>query len=172
MDGPKNVPDWIEREVREKEQQQKEGEADRQRQMAAATSVREGSPIFWNRFLARLKSNTDALPQLKEELVGSTSVFGPGQQTSVEQSCILQVNRQSVKYGPEICQLNLFHRPGGTVIRRNFEGEPLSDIRLQVGEKEVKASVDGYGPFSPEELADHIVRSMVERVRPKSGRGE
>lgn len=167
MDETESKPDWIEREVRHKEQQQKESEANHRRQMAAATKVREGSLDFWMRFVARLKSNTDSLPDLREELVGSTTVLGHGQQMRAEESCVLQVNRQSVKYGPDICQLNLFHRSGGMVIRRNFEGRPLSDIQLQTDEKEVKALVDGYGPFSPVKLADHVVRWMVERVRPK-----
>jgi hypothetical protein len=158
------LPDWIAERQREKAEQDRKAAEDAERQLVAAKQVQTGSPEFWQHLLDRLAFNVKALPELPDdELVGSVSPMGAAH--SPELSCHIQVNRQSVRRGPELSKMNLWYQPGGDRIRRWYQDRKMDDIDLQPGHNGVVAVIDGKMPMTAERLGDHIVRWMADRVR-------
>jgi hypothetical protein len=158
------IPDWItKRELEKTAEEDKAKEISRQ-QFEASKLVQQGGREFWQQLLNRLKINTDALQRLGDELYGSTSPMGDPAGGG-EVSCHIQVDRRSVRLGPELSQMNLFYQPGGHRIRRWYQNRPLDDIELRPSQEGVVAVVDESIPMTSEELADSLVQSMAERVR-------
>ena len=156
------LPDWIAKRRQEKAEQERKDKEDQKKELAAAAQVQTGGPEFWKQLLDRLTLNVNSLPALiGDELVGnaSRSTDGP------ELSCYIQVNRQSVKHGPALSQMNLWYKPGGYRIRRWYQNREMKDIILQAGSKGVSAVIDGSEPMTAVELGDNIVRNMVFQVR-------
>jgi hypothetical protein len=159
---PENVPDWIKAEIVDKVDQQLRNGEKTQCDLEAANAVEVGGPDFWTRLTTQLKINTDALPLLGEQLAGSTTVTG-----GAEYCCHVEVNRHSVNPPPELSQLNLFYQPGAQFIRGNYQSQELPNIVLRSRNDNVVAYRNDEGPFTAEELADYIIRLMVEHVRVK-----
>ena len=156
-----NIPDWVKRKKREKEEEERKAEAEHQRQLAASKVVGEKGPDFWKHFVDQVGNNVRALKELEgEELVGMMS----HENNSAELHCYIQVNRQSVKWGPELSQMNLWYRPGTHRIRRWYQNADAGDIELISFGNEVRAKVDRSGPFTAEQLADRLVEWMAEQV--------
>jgi|SRR5665213_406774 len=158
------MPDWIARRQQEKAMQTRaEGEA-LQSQLDASKQVASGGPEFWARLTERLRINVDALPALGEELVGSVSLL-----TGVpELHCHVQVNRQSLKHGPELSHLNLWYRQGGFQIRRWYQDREMPDVILQPSRGTIIATIDNRYHLTAEQLADLIVERMADRVSASS----
>jgi len=155
------IPSWIESLNNQKDRAALQAEKATKRQLEDAAIVSTRSSEFWKELVDRLGVNVKALPQLKgEELVGSIShETGPS-----EHRCYIGVNRQSVQHGPELSWLNLFYRPGATIIRRWYMNEDIGGIELARYGDEVRAIISGK-PKTAQELADLIVRWMADRVK-------
>jgi hypothetical protein len=159
------LPDWIVKRQREKTEQDHKAEEMAQRQLEAAKLVQEGGSEFWQHLIDRLAFNVKALTELpEEELAGSVSPMG-GAMHSPELSYHIQVNRQSVRLGPELSKMNLWYQPGGARIRRWYQDRKMEDITLQPGRQGVVAIIDDNMPMTAERLGDHIVSWMADRVR-------
>jgi hypothetical protein len=161
----RQYPEWIARRQREKREQERRDEEALQRRIEASGRVANEGLSFWDKLVARLKVNVEALPALGDELVGSASLPDRNATRSPELHCHVEVNRQSVPHGPELSQMNLWYRPGGSVIRRWYQNQERSDIALQSGLNGIVAVIDSEAPKTAEELADHIVQWMADRVR-------
>jgi hypothetical protein len=161
-----NTPEWI--------KQHNEQIADaNERAMAAARLrqdaggvIRNGGPDYWKRLANSAAENARALRQLKgEDLAGYCSISeSPQAGNTTEHNCHLQVNRESVRFGPELSQMNLWYVPGTSRIRCWYQNMNFGDIELVVRGNEV------YGVFAgktlkAEQLGEHIVRFMAERVK-------
>jgi len=161
MTNEPSTPEWVRKHnERKAEEARIEAATAEQRRVAAAT-VQAGAPDFWKRFVDRTIVNVRALPNLKgEELIGSVSPSTGGP----ENSCHIQVNRSSVRYGPELSRMNLWYSPGGNQIRCWYQDQPMPNFVLGVGGDEVLAAV-GDDDYTAEQLADCIIEWMAARVK-------
>jgi len=77
--------------------------------------------------------NGQALEKLdREELVGRVSQATSPMRTGVEQNLYIQVNLQSVRFGPELSKMNLWYVPGGSRIRCWYQDQEMADIQLAI----------------------------------------
>jgi hypothetical protein len=126
--------------------------------------IHDKGPEFWQQLVDRIGINVGALKELEldgEEIVGTMSHGNDG----AERNCHIQVNRVSVRFGPELSQMNLWYRPGGNRIRRWYQNRDAGDIGLVSQGSEVRAVVDRSGPFTAHRLADSLVEWMAEQVK-------
>jgi hypothetical protein len=124
--------------------------------------IQQKGPGFWEQLVDRIEVNVKALPELEgTELAGSVSTSG---ESSGELSCIIQVDRRSVKFGPELSHMSLFYKPGEPRIRRWYQDQAMNEIELVTRDNEVLAVIDGIGHLTAPELGDQIVEWMAERV--------
>ena len=161
MTNESNTPEWVRKHNEQKAEEARLATAATEQRRAAAASVQAGGPDFWTRFVDRTILNVRALPDLRgEELVGgvSPSTGGP------EHSCHIQVNRQSVRYSPELSKMNLWYAPGGNQIRCWYQDQPMSNFVLGIRGDEVVANVGG-DHYTAEQLADHVIEWMAARVK-------
>jgi len=159
-----NTPDWIKKHNQESADQKARVDAAERRRQQAAVSLRTAGPDFWQRFVNRVVANANALHTLNgEELVGNVSHSLPGGMTP-EHNCYIQVNRQSVRFGPELSKMNLWFAPGSSKIRCWYQDQEMVDIQLGVRGGSVCAALAG-DLLTAEQLADHIVEWMAERVK-------
>jgi hypothetical protein len=158
-----NTPSWIKRHKGQKETEQNQAELDRQRQLEASTLIRDKGPDFWQQLVEHIAINVRALKELEgEELIGTISVSDQGH----ECNCYFQVNRQSVKFGPELSRMNLWYLPGGSRIRRWYQDQDIGDVELVAYGDEVRALYHS-SPIGAQQLAELTVESMAERVKPR-----
>lgn len=161
---PDNAPDWIKKHNREMEDQNRQADEEGRRQLQASKVVEENGPAFSKQLVDRIGINVKALKELAgEELTGTISLANHGR----ELNCYFQVNRQSVRYGPELSRMSLFYKPGGNRIRRWYQDQDAGDLQLVSNGNEVRASVGGT-PATAQQLADHIVEWMAERVKART----
>ena len=161
MTNEPNIPEWVRSHNERKAEEARLDAAAADQRGATAAAVQAGGPDFWKRFIDRTIVNVRALPDLKgEELVGtvSPSTGGP------EHSCDIQVNRQSVRYGPELSKMNLWYAPGGNQIRCWYQDQPMPNFVLGIGGGKVLAAVGG-DHYTAEQLGDHIIEWMAARVK-------
>lgn len=160
-DKPDDIPSWIATENEQKAAKAQAADEVAQREIDDSALIHKSSPQFWAQLVDRLGVNVKALPKLAgEELVGSVSQLASGG----EENCHIQVNRQSVRFGPELSRMNLFYRPGGSRIRCWYQNQDAGDIELVRSGNEVRA-IDGAARVTAHELADHLVKWMADRVK-------
>jgi hypothetical protein len=161
MTNEPNTPEWVKKHNEELAEKERLAVEAAERRRAAAVSIRASGPDFWSRFVARVIVNVRALPGLRgEELVGSVSPSTGGP----EHSCYIQVNRQSVRYLPELSKMNLWYAPGGNQIRCWYQNQPMPNFVLGIRGGKVLAAVGG-DHYTAEQLADHIIEWMAARVK-------
>jgi hypothetical protein len=162
-------PDWIVQHQREKAAQDRKTEENQQRQLEAAKSVHERGAEFWQQLVDRLAFNAKAVEQgffqTIDERLTAFALPEHDLTHTPDFSCHIQIDRLSVRNGPDSRQMLLYHRPGGNRIRRWYQRQELTDIELQAGPKGVAAVMDRNAPKTTQELADHIVRGMTNSVR-------
>jgi hypothetical protein len=125
--------------------------------------IQQGGPDFWKLLVDRVGVNVRALPELEgEELAGSASLSGA---SGGELSCFIQVDRRSVRFGPQLSHMSLFYQSGGSRIRRWYQDQEMEDIALVTHRNEVRAVIDGDAPMTAQQFGDHIVEWMAERVK-------
>lgn len=164
---PDSTPDWINRHNREKAEEQRRADEDSQRQIEASVMIRQQGPEFWQQLVERLQVNANALTELQgEELFGTVSHSNGGG----ERSCHIGVDRRSVKFGPALSRMNLFYNPGDHRIRRWYQDRDIGDIELVLRGNEVRAVGDGVSPKTAQQLAEHLVMWMAERVKVRRSR--
>jgi hypothetical protein len=161
MTNEPSTPEWVRKHNEQRaEEERLEAAVAAQRRVAVA-SVQADGPDFWTRLVNRTIVNVRALPDFKgEELAGSVSPSTGGP----EHSCLIQVNRESVRYGAELSKMSLWYAPGGNQIRCWYQDQPLPNFVLGASGDGVVASVDG-DIYTAEQLADHIVEWMAARVK-------
>lgn len=163
MNEKENIPDWIKKQKRQKAEEKRQANEISQRQLEAAMLIQQGGPDFWKQLVDRVGVNVRALPELEgEELTGSVSLSAA---SGGELSCFIQVDRRSVRFGPELSHMSLFYRPGESRIRRWYQDREMSDIELVTYHNEVRAVIDGSAPMTAEDLGDQIVEWMAEHVK-------
>jgi hypothetical protein len=163
-----NTPDWIKTHNREKAEEKRQSNEIGQRQLEASLVIKDTGPEFWKQLVDRVGVNVGALPSLEgEELAGSVSVTGTA---GAELSCHIQVDRRSVRLGPELSRMNLFYRPGESRIRRWYQNREMGDIELVKYRNEVRAVIEGANPMTAQELGDRTVEWMAERVKARRSR--
>lgn len=160
-----HVPEWIARRQAEKAEQARRDEEALQRQLAGSHRVANEGPGFWADLISQLKVNTQALPELGDELLGGASLLNDDLTKSPELHCHIQVNRSSVQHDPEFSHMNLWYQPGGVRIRCWYQNQKCPDIELRAGRNELVAVIDNESPKTAKQLADHIVEWMADRVR-------
>lgn len=162
---PDNTPEWIKQHNQETAAQKARTEAAAQRRQEAAVPIEVAGPDFWQRFVDRVLVNAQALEKLDgEELVGRVSHATSPMRTGVEQNLYIQVNRQSVRFGPELSKMNLWYVPGGSRIRCWYQDQEMAEIQLAIRGNDVRAALAG-NIHTAEDMADHIVQWMAERVK-------
>jgi hypothetical protein len=155
-----NKPDWI--------KERNEEKAEQKRQEASA-SIEANGPEFWKRFTDRVVVNARALQQLDgEELFGFASVSStePVSSTEFEHNCHIQIERRSVKHGPEMTKMNLWYTPGENRIRYWYQDTERNDIQLVIQGNEIRAH-DAGNTLTAEQLADRFIQTMAEHVKPQ-----
>lgn len=156
-----NTPEWVGKHNERTAEEARLETAAAEKRGATAATVQACGPDFWKRFVDRTIVNVRALPDLKgEELIGSVSPST----SAPEHSCHVQVNRSSIRYGPELSRMNLWYVPGGTQIRCWYQEQPVPNFVLGVRGDQVLAGV-GSDQYTAEQLADHIIEWMAARVK-------
>jgi len=161
MTNKPNTPAWVRKHIEREAEEARLDAAAAEQRGATAAAVQAGGLDFWKRFVDQTIVNVRALPDLKgEELIGSVSPSTGGP----EHSSHIQVNRSSVRYGPELSKMNLWYAPGGNQIRCWYQDQPMPNFVLGVRGDEVLAAV-GSDHYTAEQLADHIIEWMAARVK-------
>jgi hypothetical protein len=162
-----NTPAWIEKRKREKAEEERLAAEFTQQQLNASMSIQQRGPDFWKQLVDRVEVNVRALPELEgEELAGSVSPGASGG----ELSCFIQVDRRSVKFGPELSHMSFFFRPGESRIRRWYQDRELDDIELVIDRDVVCAVINDSTPMTAQQLADYTVERMAKNVKAKTHR--
>jgi hypothetical protein len=158
-----DTPAWIKKQQDKKAAEKRQVEEQQQRQFSASTVIHDKGSDFWQELVTQIALNAKALVKLEgEELAGYFSLNERGP----EHHCHLQVNRHSVRFGPELSLMNLWYAPGSAHIRRYYQNQNIGDIELVANHEEVRAIYNGR-PVTARELADATVQWMAERVRAK-----
>jgi len=165
MDDTNKLPDWVKRQNEERAAEKARKDAEAQARHRAAVSVKSDGPGFWKRFTDRAVFDANAVKHLQGEELAATASVSSG----AEEALHLHVNRQSVTYGPELSRMNLWYARGGAVIRCSYQAQPMRDITLMAQGESVVALLNG-DVYTAEELADHIIEWMAERVKAKRRR--
>jgi hypothetical protein len=156
-----NTPAWIKRHQDQKAAEKKQAQDEHQRQAEASTLIHDKGLEFWQELVDQIAVNVSALKELEgEELVGTVSQSDHG----LERNCYFQINRQSVRFGPELSRMSFWYLPGGGRIRRWYQNQNAGDIELVAYRDEVRALVNNR-PVTARELADLIVQWMAEKVK-------
>jgi hypothetical protein len=156
-----NTPAWIKKHQDQKATERKQAEAEHQRQLKASTLIHDKGPEFWQELTDQIGVNVRALKELEgEELIGTISVADQG----AERNCYFQVNRQSVRLGPELSHMSFWYAPGGYRIRRWYQNQDIGDIELVAQGDAVRALLQNR-PITARELADLTVQWMAEKVK-------
>lgn len=133
-------------------------------------TTQHGAPGYWKEFVDEVKVQTDSLEKkftkpgfIDEKIVGYSAVEEPSVMLR-DHSCTIMVNRYSVKFGPESCELYFYYQPGATQIKRSARDQRDVFIDLWTGPQGVMANVNGYS-MTAKQLAAYIVKGMYERVK-------
>ena len=117
--------DWMDRESARIADAKRLAEELGQRQLAASMTAQQGAPEYWKQFVDEVKVQADDLEKkftkpafIDEKIVGHSAVKEPSAMLR-DHSCTIIVNRYSVKFGPESCELYFYYQPGATQIKRS-----------------------------------------------------
>jgi hypothetical protein len=170
MEGKMTSTDWMDKERARIADAKRLADEVGQRQLAASITAQQGAPEFWKQFVDEVKVQTDGLEKkftkpgfIDEKIVGHSSVEEPSAMLR-DHSCTIIVNRYSVKFGPESCDMYIYYQPGATQIKRSARDQRDMFIDLEAGPQGVMANVNG-SSMTAKQLAAYIVKGMYERVK-------
>jgi hypothetical protein len=165
-----NNTDWMDRENSRIANAERLAADLEQRQLEESMAAQQGAPEYWKQFVDEVKMQTENLEKkftkpgfIDEKIVGYSAVEEPSAMLR-DHSCTIIVNRHSVRFGPESCELYFYYQPGAAQIKRSARDQKDVFIDLQVGPQGVMADVNG-SSMTAKELAAYIVKGMYERVR-------
>jgi hypothetical protein len=163
------LPGWIQQENDENGATARRAEEDAQRRVQAADFIHERGIGYWDQLALALQFNAQGLAKLQgAELQGSVSKGATGPEHHLH----IQVNRISVKHGPELSRMNLWYQPGTSRIRCWYQDQEQGDIQLVVSGKpeigrDVLAIFGSNPPMTADQLGERIIRLMASNVRAK-----
>jgi len=158
-----DLPLWIQKENEQKAQAAREAEVATPRRIDESNFIQVLGPGYWDQLALALQFNTLALDKLEgEELHGSLSNSVSG----LEHNLHVQVERHSVKHGPEFAWLNLWYTPGNGSMRFSSGDRMQPNIELIILGQQVLALFDGKR-LNADQLGEKLVRQIAGQVRAK-----
>jgi hypothetical protein len=154
------VPEWIKREMAERESSELHAEADAQRQRADLLVVKSEGPEFWRQLLRELALTTESLGR-----IGMQGKLSKITSTDFEDAYRLSVSLSGVT--PKQTYSDIRYQKGSTAIQCYPQDGNPCQLQLCVGPKDSVGIVpDEPGlPLTPEKTAESIVRQMAGIVR-------
>ena len=163
------LPGWIQQENDENAATARRADEGAQRRVQAAGFISERGIGYWDQLALALQFNAQGLSKLQgAELQGSVSKGATGPEHHLH----IQVNRVSVKHGPELSRMNLWYQPGASRIRCWYQDQEQDDIQLIVSGKpeigrDVLAIFGSNPPMTADQLGEYVIRLMASKVRAK-----
>ncbi len=155
------MPDWMKRAKESRELERARADSASKDHTIAQMKVQNDGPLFWKDLVEKLTIQKEFLP----------SAFGLNGSVNVSEShggemlCRVDVARHGLT--PRSGYINLFYRPGGSIIRCHSQSGTAGDVGLGVVDGKVILILAGEYR-DPEQSASWFIQELVRQVKPEA----